>query len=81
MIAKGCELNSLSHAAGSAGLAVLDEGTSAVIGALQKEGALLLEERYAHKYPYDWRTKLPTIFRATDQVLRAAPSSTCLGHR
>lgn len=29
---------------------------------------LLMEERYEHKYPYDWRTKKPTIFRATDQV-------------
>lgn len=31
-------------------------------------GALLKHERYPHKYPYDWRTKQPTIFRATDQV-------------
>lgn len=30
-------------------------------------GALLKEEQYAHKYPYDWRTKKPTIFRATSQ--------------
>ena len=51
-----------------AGLAVLDEGTTAVIEALRKEGVLLKEEKYAHKYPYDWRTKLPTIFRATDQA-------------
>ncbi len=51
-----------------AGLAVLDEGTAAVIEALRKEGVLLKEEKYAHKYPYDWRTKLPTIFRATDQA-------------
>ena len=50
------------------GLAVLDEGTAAVIDALQKQGVLLMEEKYAHKYPYDWRTKLPTIFRATDQA-------------
>jgi isoleucyl-tRNA synthetase len=26
-------------------------------------GALLREEQYEHKYPYDWRTKKPTIFR------------------
>eukprot|EP00959_Pyramimonas_sp_CCMP1952_P083943 1755514-Pyramimonas_sp.AAC.1 len=26
-----------------------------------------MEESYAHKYPYDWRTKKPTIFRATAQ--------------
>ncbi|EIE27214.1 isoleucyl-tRNA synthetase [Coccomyxa subellipsoidea C-169] len=49
------------------GLPVLKEGTAAVIEALQQKGCLLKEERYAHKYPYDWRTKLPTIFRATDQ--------------
>ncbi|KAF5774232.1 putative isoleucine--tRNA ligase [Helianthus annuus] len=24
-------------------------------------------EPYKHKYPYDWRTKKPTIFRATAQ--------------
>jgi isoleucyl-tRNA synthetase len=29
--------------------------------------ALIQEERYAHSYAYDWRTKLPTIYRATDQ--------------
>lgn len=44
------------------------EGNSAVIEALSGAGALLKEEKYAHKYPYDWRTKKPTIFRATDQV-------------
>jgi isoleucyl-tRNA synthetase len=50
------------------GLPVLDEGTAAVIKALGEAGVLLMEERYAHKYPYDWRTKLPTIFRATPQA-------------
>jgi isoleucyl-tRNA synthetase len=28
---------------------------------------LLKEEPYVHKYPYDWRTKKPTIYRATEQ--------------
>ncbi len=42
-------------------------GNAAVIQALQANGSLLKEESYAHKYPYDWRTKLPTIFRATTQ--------------
>jgi len=28
---------------------------------------LLKVEPYEHKYPYDWRTKKPTIFRATSQ--------------
>ena len=26
-----------------------------------------MQERYQHKYPYDWRTKKPTIFRTTEQ--------------
>lgn len=50
-----------------AGLNVLDEGNKAVVEALAKAGCLLKEEPYRHKYPYDWRTKKPTIFRATEQ--------------
>ncbi len=50
-----------------AGLKVLDEGNQAVIDALTEKGALLKQEPYVHKYPYDWRTKKPTIFRATEQ--------------
>ncbi|MBC7883096.1 MAG: isoleucine--tRNA ligase [Anaerolineae bacterium] len=50
-----------------AGNAVLGEGNSLVIEALTEAGVLLKEEAYRHKYPYDWRTKKPTIFRATTQ--------------
>ncbi|MEA5564270.1 isoleucine--tRNA ligase [Anabaena sp. UHCC 0399] len=50
-----------------AGLNVLGDGNQAVIDALAAAGSLLKEEAYAHKYPYDWRTKKPTIFRATEQ--------------
>lgn len=50
-----------------AGLNVLGEGNTAVITALEAAGALLKTEPYVHKYPYDWRTKKPTIFRATEQ--------------
>nr|WP_216351340.1 isoleucine--tRNA ligase [Leptolyngbya sp. 'hensonii'] len=50
-----------------AGLNVLGEGNRAVINALAEAGALLKEEPYPHKYPYDWRTKKPTIYRATEQ--------------
>lgn len=50
-----------------AGLNVLGEGNGAVVVALQEAGSLLKEEPYVHKYPYDWRTKKPTIFRATEQ--------------
>lgn len=50
-----------------AGMKVLDEGNEAIIEALAETNSLLLVENYSHKYPYDWRTKKPTIFRATDQ--------------
>ncbi|AFZ23247.1 Isoleucyl-tRNA synthetase [Cylindrospermum stagnale PCC 7417] len=49
------------------GLNVLGDGNQAVIDALTEAGSLLKEEAYQHKYPYDWRTKKPTIFRATEQ--------------
>lgn len=49
------------------GLPVLTEGTEAVLDTVKQSGILMLEEKYAHKYPYDWRTKKPTIFRATEQ--------------
>ncbi len=50
-----------------AGLNVLNGGNEAIVEALQEAGSLLKEEPYQHKYPYDWRTKKPTIFRATEQ--------------
>lgn len=50
-----------------AGLSVQGEGNVAVVAALREAGALLAAEAYEHKYPYDWRTKKPTIFRATSQ--------------
>ncbi len=34
---------------------------------LKDAGSLLLEEPLKHSYPFDWRTKKPIIFRATDQ--------------
>jgi isoleucyl-tRNA synthetase len=49
------------------GMSVLGEGNQAMIDALIETNALLKVEDYGHKYPYDWRTKKPTIFRATDQ--------------
>ena len=49
------------------GLDVLGDGNEAVVAALQETGTLITEEAYNHKYPYDWRTKKPTIFRATEQ--------------
>ena len=49
------------------GLAVLDAGNAACVEKLRDVGALIMTEAYGHKYPYDWRTKKPTIFRATEQ--------------
>lgn len=50
-----------------AGLNVLKDANDTIIEALQAGGVLLKREPYLHKYPYDWRTKKPTIFRATEQ--------------
>ncbi len=50
-----------------AGLNVLKDANPAVIKALEEAGSLLKHEPYVHKYPYDWRTKKPTIYRATEQ--------------
>ena len=49
------------------GLNVLGDGNTKIIEKLKSLDALLCEENYNHKYPYDWRTKKPTIFRATEQ--------------
>ncbi|MCP6759165.1 MAG: isoleucine--tRNA ligase [Fischerella sp. CENA71] len=59
--------NFTAEAGQFAGLNVLGDGNQAVIDALSAAGSLLKEEPYLHKYPYDWRTKKPTIFRATEQ--------------
>jgi isoleucyl-tRNA synthetase len=42
---------------------VLGEGNEEVLRNLKEAGALLFQENYAHKYPYDWRTKKPVILR------------------
>ncbi len=50
-----------------AGLNVLKDANEVIINKLTEEKVLIKEELYEHKYPYDWRTKKPTIFRATEQ--------------
>ncbi|MBD2329393.1 isoleucine--tRNA ligase [Alkalinema sp. FACHB-956] len=59
--------NMTEEAGPFAGLNVLKDANPAVVAALQTAGSLLKEEPYQHKYPYDWRTKKPVIFRATEQ--------------
>ena len=62
------EAGNLTAEAGPfAGTNVLKDANPAVISALEGTGLLLRQERYEHRYPYDWRTKKPTIFRATEQ--------------
>ncbi len=62
------EAGTLTAEAGPfAGLNVLKDANPAIITALREAGALLAERPYEHRYPYDWRTRKPTIFRATEQ--------------
>ncbi|MFO8238605.1 MAG: isoleucine--tRNA ligase [Prochlorococcaceae cyanobacterium] len=62
------EAGTLTAEAGPfAGTNVLKDANPTIIEALEAAGALLKQERYEHRYPYDWRTKKPTIFRATEQ--------------
>ncbi|BGP06220.1 isoleucine-tRNA ligase [Rhodotorula toruloides] len=46
---------------------VLKEGTEEVIRLLEERGRLIKEVEVQHKFPYDWRTKKPVIFRASSQ--------------
>jgi isoleucyl-tRNA synthetase len=47
------------------GKSVLDGGSGEVLKILGDK--VLAVHKYKHKYPYDWRTKLPVIVRATEQ--------------
>ncbi|MDA0717803.1 MAG: isoleucine--tRNA ligase [Cyanobacteria bacterium] len=62
------EAGNLTAEAGPfAGTNVLKDANPTILSALEATGLLLKKERYEHRYPYDWRTKKPTIFRATEQ--------------
>lgn len=50
-----------------AGKPVLGDGSEAVLRYLGELKHVLATHKYLHKYPYDWRTKLPVIIRATEQ--------------
>lgn len=47
------------------GTPVLNGGSQKVLNLLGDK--VLATHKYKHKYPYDWRTKLPIIVRATEQ--------------
>nr|WP_225867287.1 isoleucine--tRNA ligase [Cyanobium sp. PCC 7001] len=62
------EAGTLTEEAGPfAGTNVLKDANPTIVAALREAGVLISEQRYEHRYPYDWRTKKPTIFRATEQ--------------
>nr|WGD63731.1 isoleucine--tRNA ligase [Bacillus subtilis] len=44
-----------------------DDANKAITQQLDEKGALVKLEFITHSYPHDWRTKKPTIFRATAQ--------------
>ena len=43
------------------------ESNGIITRRLSDSGNLFHSEPYVHSYPHDWRSKTPTIFRATDQ--------------
>ena len=49
------------------GKEVLGEGTDAIVSKLLMLDSLLHREAFSHRYPHDWRTKEPIIFRLTEQ--------------
>ena len=55
------------HPSVLSGKYVIGEGNQAVLDRVAEHGMLLIQHRYKHKYPYDWRSKKPVIIRATEQ--------------
>ncbi|KAH7379903.1 tRNA synthetases class I-domain-containing protein [Cadophora sp. MPI-SDFR-AT-0126] len=47
------------------GRSVLDGGSKEILEILGSD--VIATHKYKHKYPYDWRSKLPVIIRATEQ--------------
>ncbi|GJM15226.1 MAG: isoleucine--tRNA ligase [Thermodesulfobacteriota bacterium] len=43
------------------------KGNNIISDHLRESGHLFHDEEYLHSYPHDWRSKTPTIFRATEQ--------------
>ena len=61
------EAGNLTAEAGPfAGTNVLKDANPTIISALEDTGLLLKQERYEHRYPYDWRTKTDDL-PATEQ--------------
>ncbi|MFA7236096.1 MAG: isoleucine--tRNA ligase [Phycisphaeraceae bacterium] len=54
------------------------ESNGLVIDALAKSGHLFHQHKFMHSYPHDWRSKTPTIFRATEQWFIGVDHAFCL---
>jgi isoleucyl-tRNA synthetase len=63
----GCFTAAVAEATPYIGKRVLAEGGEAVLADLKSQDALLASAEYTHRYPYDWRSHAPVIFRATAQ--------------
>ena len=59
----GCFINDAGKEL--AGLDVLDRGQEKILSLVQDD--IVHREKFIHSYPYDWRTKLPVILRASLQ--------------
>ena len=65
--ASGRFTGATDEGAAFAGMEVLGQGRTAVLEKLKENNALLAASSYKHRYPYDWRTSKPVIFRTTPQ--------------
>ncbi|MGA2265642.1 MAG: isoleucine--tRNA ligase [Phycisphaerae bacterium] len=43
------------------------QANAEIVAHLRQHGTLVAEQTVTHSYPHDWRSKTPTIFRATEQ--------------
>ena len=63
-----------------AGKSVWDANAE-VVSHLKACGTLVLQDAVTHSYPHDWRSKTPTIFRATEQWFVAVDRPLASGDR
>ena len=57
------------------------EANPLIVERLRQDGKLVADDLVTHSYPHDWRSKTPTIFRATEQWFVAVDRPLAEGHR
>ena len=60
---EGCYINGAGKEL--VGLNIFDRGQEKIMSLLDRD--IIHREKFIHSYPYDWRTKLPVILRASLQ--------------